>query len=194
MKNLFTSVLVAVLLIGATPATQAQQSNKLTFKQTTANKVLDRIVGDWQVSHYVKKADGEGLTETKGSAKFSKAFHGNYVQERYDLSQADGSILQGESYIRYSDEQDRYEYVQLDKKGKSIVMMVGKWSKKYDTLAFRPLNGEGQWSNKIDPNLQCLYIFKHDGTFIRLTRTFDKHGNCIVLTQDHYSYPGVATL
>lgn len=194
MKNLITSIFVAVLLIGATPATQAQQSNTLTAKQAAANKMHERILGDWQVSRYVRDADGKGLVETKGSTKFSKAYQGDYVQEHFTLTQADGTTLQGESYIRYCDDKDRYEYVQLDKQGKSIVMMTGKWSKKYDTLIFKPLQGEEQWSKKIDPNLHCLYIFKTDGTFVRLTRTFDRHGNFVVLTQDHYSYPGVATL
>lgn len=194
MKKLSIFLLAAALLIGAAPDTQAQKNNTTTFKQAAANQLLGRIVGNWQVSHYVRQADTKDLIETKGITKFSKAYQGDYVHEQFDLSQPDGSSIQGESYIRYSEDQDRYEYVQLDKRGKSIVMMVGKWSKKYNTLAFSPLRGEEQWSTKIDPNLQCLFIFKHDGTFMKLTRTFDKHGNCIVISQDHYSHPGVANL
>ncbi|WP_162052098.1 DUF1579 family protein [Pontibacter pamirensis] len=194
MKKLMTFLLAAILLIGAAPASQAQKNNIFTPKQAAANQLLGRIVGNWQVSHYVRQAGTNNLIETKGNTKFSKAFQGDYVHEQFNLSQPDGSSIQGESFIRYSDALDRYEYVQLDKRGKSIIMMVGKWSKKYDTLAFKPVRGEGQWSNKIDPNLQCLYIFKLDGTFMRLTRTFDKHGNCIIISQDHYSHPSVATL
>lgn len=194
MKKVFTFLLAAVLLVGAAHATQAQNPNAPSAKQTQANQILQRIVGNWQVNHYVRQADKEAQMEAQGIAKFSKSFQDDYVHEQFDLQKPDGSSMQGESYLRYSEAQDRYEYVQLDKKGKSIMMMVGKWSPKYNTLIFRPLKGEGQWSSKIDPNLQCLYIFKGDGTFLRLTRTFDKHGNCIILNQDYYTNSSVANL
>ena len=194
MKKVISFLLAAVLLIGAAPATQAQKSKSLTAKE--ADQVLQRIVGNWQVSHYVRQYDfeRENLKETKGSAKFSKDLQGNYVHEQTELKLPDGSSLHGESFIRYSEAQKQFEFVQLDKTGKSMVMMVGKWLPKYNTLVFRPVTGDKQWSSKIDPNLHCLYLFKDDGTFIRLTRTLDQYGNLAIISQDHYAYPEVAKL
>lgn len=194
MKKVMTFLLAAVLLIGAAPATQAQKSKVLTSKE--AEEILQRIVGKWQVSHYVTEYDFEKskLVETKGTASFGKAFKGNYVHEQFELEQPDGSTLQGDGFIRYSEEQNQFELVQFDKKGKSIVQMVGKWYPGYNTLLFTHVKGEGQWSKKNDPNMHCLYLFKEDGTFLRVNRTFDKNGNCLVISQDHYSYPDVADL
>lgn len=189
MKKVITFLLAVVLLIGAAPETQAQKNKTLTTKE--ANELLQKIVGNWQVSHYETQF-GDDFTETKGNAKFSKAYKGEYVHEQYDLEQADGSTVQGEGFLRFSEEQQRFEFVQVDKKGRSIVLMVGKWVPEYNALSFWPAKGERQWSSSINPNTQCVYLFKEDGTFMKIVRTFDKNKICRIVSQDHYAYPDVA--
>ncbi|RDV15294.1 DUF1579 domain-containing protein [Pontibacter diazotrophicus] len=190
MKKLMTFLLAAVLLIGAAPVTQAQGNKTLTSKE--ADQLLQRIVGNWQVNQY--DSDRGKFIETKGTANFSRDSKDNYVHEQLELLQPDGSAMQGDGFLRYSEEQNRFELVQLDKNGKSIVLMVGKWLPKYNTLAFTPVKGEKQWSSKIDPSMHCLYIFKHDGTFMKINRTIDKNGNLKATSQYHFSLPGVAKL
>lgn len=199
MKKVFSFLLALVLLIGAASEIQAQKGKALVAKSLTAkeaDQLLQRIMGNWQVSHFVNHYDfeKEKIIETKGTANFSRAFKGDYVHEKFELKQPDGSTLQGDGFLRYSEDQNQFEMVQLDKKGRSMVLMVGKWYPEYNTLLFRPAKGEGQWSEKIDPNMQCLYLFSEDGTFMRLTRTFDQYGNSVVISQDHYNYPNVAKL
>lgn len=194
MKKIITILFAAALLVGASPVTQAQNNTPLTAKQAEANQLLQRIVGNWQVSHYAKQQGSKELQLAKGSTKFSKGLKGDYVHEQSNIKNTDGSSVEGESFIRYSETMKRFEHVQVDKNGNSIVVMVGKWSPKYKTLAFTPLKGEGQWSSKIDPYMQCLYLFKEDGTFIRVNRTVDKNGNFTIISQDHYSSAGVASL
>ncbi|MFD3000709.1 DUF1579 family protein [Pontibacter toksunensis] len=194
MKKIISFLFAAALLVGAAPVTQAQNNTPLTAKQAEANQLLQRIVGNWQVSRYEKQHNSKELKLAKGNTKFTKGLEGDYVHELSKIKNTDGSSVEGESFIRYSETMKRYEHVQVDKNGKSIVVMVGKWSPKYNALTFRPLTGEGQWSSKVDPNMQCVYLFKDDGSFIRVTRTLDQQGNFTILSQDHYSNSSVASL
>ncbi len=183
--------MAAVLLIGAAPATQAQENNTLTTKE--ANQLLQRIVGNWQVNRYVSEPVSYALTEFRGNANCKKGANSEFVHETSHVRQQDGSTLTTEGFLRYAAAKNRFEFVELNKKGKEVVLMVGNWSPAYNTLVLRPVMKNGQWDKKTDPNMQCLYVFRNDGSFMKIVRTYDTGVNSYrVISQDHYASRDIA--
>lgn len=191
MKKTITFLLAALLLAGAAPATMAQEKQGLTTKQ--ANQLLQRIVGSWTVNRYLSEPVTFALTEVKGSANCKKGGGAEFVHETTHLRQPNGTIESEDGFLRYAGDRERFEFVQPNKKGKNVVLMAGDWSPEYNTLVLRPVLKNGRWAKDTDPNMQYLYVFKPDGSFMKIVRTYDANVKSYrVISQDHYAYNGVA--
>jgi hypothetical protein len=194
MKKVMIFLMAVVLLAGTAPASQAQKKRALTTKE--ANQLLQQLVGNWEVSYYARQEGGNMLTEAKGIGTNSRDHQKDYVHEQFQMEQADGSTLRLEGFLRYCEAKERFEFVQIDESGKSIVLLVGKWHPDYNTLSFKTVKGFEQWGSTTDrnKNLQCHYVFKEDGNFIKFMRTVDENGDYQITDQYHYSVRDVAKL
>lgn len=194
MKKAIIFLLAVVLLAGASPATQAQRKKALT--STEANLLLQKLEGNWDISYYKKKDGSNQLTEKEGVGTNSRDRKKDYVHEQVQIAQADGNSMRSEGFLRYCEAKERFEFVQIDDSGKTILLLVGQWHPDYNTLSFKPVKGFEQWGSTTDRNLnlQCHYVFKEDGTFIKLMRIVDENGNYIITDQYHYKVADVAKL
>ncbi|PRY16485.1 uncharacterized protein DUF1579 [Pontibacter ummariensis] len=185
MKKVITSLLAAVLLVLAAPATQAQENNPLS--STEAYRLLRSIAGNWLVTHYVWQPESQTFVEEEGEAVFSRAYQGSYVHEKSDVAQTDGSVMHRESFLGFSPEKGHFELIQSDETGKNSLLLIGQWHPEFNALTFTPAKTDQPEDLKGKFVTQYVYLFLPEGNLLKIVRTIDEKGNYLIRSQDYYT-------
>lgn len=178
-------LLAAVLLAWTAPVTRAQHKDKFTAAQ--ANAILQKAVGHWQIKSVLWQPWQNKFAYAGGNAIFSNGVDGSIV-ESLELEQPDGTVEKIEGRIRYSELSRLFEFVQVDKKGNSTLVMLGEWNPDFNMIAFRPIKGQKHHASK----MVWQYFFFDDGSFKKVIRTPDGRGNSIIAAEFHCQQPKVA--
>lgn len=190
MKKAFFSLLAAIMLVGSASAAQVQAQKTLTASE--ANEIIQKISGSWSVNMSVWCPEKKTITNSNGDSDFSTSYLDNYTHERYAISQPDGEMMEGETFLRYCNEKNRFEVVQMDNAGGGVVLMVGTWYPEHKTLVFRQVPGQENQVNKSDVGMQFRYVFLDDGTFSKMTHKLDKKKKYYLASVSHYGNPTAA--
>lgn len=186
MKKAFSFfLLAAVLLAWTAPLTRAQQKGSLTADQ--ANAIMQKTIGNWQIKSTLWQPWQNKFAYAGGTASFSYDDDG-CVFESLEFEQPDGTVEEVQGRIRYSEVSRLFEFVQLDKKGNSTLVMIGEWNPDFNMIAFRPLKGQKHYASKT----AWQYFFFDDGSFKKVIRTPDGRGNSIIAAEFHCQQPKVA--
>lgn len=178
MKKAMYFLLAAVLLALAAPTTQAQKKKPLTPQE--ADKLLQKTLGSWQVKALVWQPETKQFTEPRGKASFSYAEDGT-INESFEIVEPDGSISKIEGRIRYSELNKRFEFLQQDILGNSVLLMYGKWDPNFSMISFRPAKGQRRMAGRV----LWQYFFFDDGSFKKVVRTPDAQGTYTIAYEYH---------
>lgn len=189
MKKTVIYLLAAVLLVATSPASQASTFKPLTPEK--ANQILQKVSGTWSLNQRTWLPELRILSTFKGDANFSSSYLGDYVREQFTILQPNGITLKGEIFMRYSTEDKRFEIVQVDNTGKSVLLMAGKWYPEHNSLLFVQVEGLSP-IKKEDKGMQVRYVFLQDGTFSKMIHKIDAKGNYYLASTSHYGHPEMA--
>ncbi|MCJ8167209.1 hypothetical protein MKJ04_20380 [Pontibacter sp. E15-1] len=186
MKKLFSVfLLAAALLIGIAPVANAQTRGSLTADE--ANALLHHTLGAWQIDALTWQPWQHKFASVKGKASFSRVDEGG-VREQLSVRQPDGSVEKMEGILRYSAQNKRFEYMQLDRKGNTTQILFGHWNPNFSMILFEPARGRKQAARQV----LWQYFFFDDGSFKKVIRTPDGNGNHIIAAEFHCQQPKVA--
>jgi hypothetical protein len=175
------TVLFLALLLGSSAA-YAQQLGK-----DEVAGLLSKQLGTWKISSHFYKPDGDTAFTTTGGASFNQAYKSIYLREQFDLLWKDKSTVHGEAFIRYSEKYKRFELVQVDDVGNSILVLNGTWDPEKKVLAFKPIEGYSQWGSSGTKYLLWDYTFFPDGSFKKEMRLPDEKNNMYLASDYYYS-------
>ncbi|MCC9138176.1 hypothetical protein ACFSKU_00400 [Pontibacter silvestris] len=187
MKKTVLFLLAAVLLVLTAPTTQAQNKKMLTAEE--AEELLQKTLGTWQVKALLWQPETKNFSEPRGRASFSSAPNG-IVSEKFEIEQPDGRTERVEGTLRYSEIKKRFEFVQLDHKGNSTLLMYGKWNPNFSMITFRPAKGQKHIAGKA----LWQYFFFDDGSFKKVVRKPDTQGNYMIASEYHCLHINTAGL
>lgn len=187
MKKSVFFLLAALLLAGSSFAAPRQTPQPLSVSQ--ANEILEKIAGNWTVEMTNWDPDTKTFSRSTGRANISSSYLDNYVHEQYTVNQPDGSLVKGESFMRYCDEKNRFEVVQMDNSGNGVVLMVGNWYPLNNTLVFRQIEGQEDQVNKSEQGMVFRYVFLEDGTVSKMTHKLNKKKKYFLASVSHYGHP-----
>lgn len=179
MKKSLNILLAAMLLLLAIPTAKAQQQ----ISNAEAQNLLNRMLGQWQVNYSEWSPEQKNFQHTKGIASFRTAYKDNYVREEFEITDKDGEAIKGEGFVRYSNEFNRFELVQLDESGQSTLLLEGKWYPEYRLVSFTPVEDQLQAKSL---RMRWDYIFFEDGTFKKVLRKANKKGEYRIASDFHY--------
>lgn len=178
-------LLAAVLLAGAAPLTAAQNGSRLTPDE--ANNILEKTVGAWQVKSVAWQPWNSKFAFSEGSASYRYDNNGN-VREHLSLVQPDGTVEEVEGLLRYSAQNKRFEFVQVDEAGGITLLMHGKWNPDFNMIVLTPAIAPRHVSSQVT----WQYLFFDDGSFRKVVRTPDGKGNTMIAAEFHCQQPNVA--
>lgn len=184
-KKISFFLLAAVLLVWAAPYLSAQHRASLTSDQASA--ILQKAIGSWEIKSVTWQPWLNKFAYSGGTASFRYDNDG-CVHERLALEQPDGSIEKAEGLLRYSEQNKRFEYVQVDEMGNSNLIMFGEWNPDFSMIAFKPAKGQ----KHVAASVIWQYFFFDDGSFKKVIRTPDGQGNSIIAAEFHCQQPKVA--
>ncbi|MCC9136087.1 DUF1579 family protein [Pontibacter silvestris] len=184
MKKIIVYLLTAVLLVGSGTTLEAQNKKDITTSE--ANKLLQKTIGNWRISSYEWQPETQKFVETTGNASFNKAYQGNYIKEQFEIKKTDGSIVTGEGFLRYSETSKRFEFVQLDDEGESIVLMVGEWRPEYNLLTLSSVKETESFAIGNSNVAHWQYFFLEDGSIKKIVRKPNAKGLYVITATNHY--------
>lgn len=190
MKKAVIYLLAAVMLVST--AAQAQKQKKLT--ESEAKQLLQKTVGNWQINSYEWQPKSGIYVETTGRASFESAHGGNYVREQFELTKSDGTKVSGEGFLRYSEANKRFEFVQLDNEGKCILLMTGKWHPEYNLLTFSNVKEAQGSADEQGMAAHWQYYFLEDGSIKKIVRKPNMKGQYMITSTNHYQPSSTAGL
>jgi len=182
MKKAVIFLLAVILLAGAAPTTQAQKKSTITVAE--ANAILQKMQGDWQVKTLIWQPEQRSFFESDGMVSYSTDDN-KAVREQFDIAQPDGSTKHYEGMLRYAEDKQRFEFVELDEEGKASVMMQGKWDPRFNMLYLKPVKGQMRADGKRKLRQQLQYFFFDDGSLKKVTKTPDGKGNYLIAAEYH---------
>ncbi|MCC9167680.1 DUF1579 family protein [Pontibacter harenae] len=191
MKKGLIFLLAAVLLIGASPVTQANPTTA-PLSADQASEVLQKIAGDWVINLSVWDQKNEKPSAFKGISKIFPFNSDNIMREQFEIPQPDGTTLTGDGYIRYSHSRKCFEFAQVTPAGNREVLMIGKYSPQHNTILFLPATKSENRHSK--PSVQWRYVFFEDGSFTKVVHELNAQGNYAISSYYHYNQASTAEM
>ncbi|WP_187264735.1 hypothetical protein [Pontibacter beigongshangensis] len=183
MKNHFTFILMAMLLVWS--ATTAQAQSPARISDADASFLLQKTIGNWLVDKSSWQADTRQMLTVPGRAIFKPSSTDVSVHEQYEFTAADGTLQQEAGCLRFSKTRHQFEFYKTNgATGKETLLFTGSWYPEFNTIMLTAVTSGN--SKHANPD-QWRYVFQNNGAFTKLVYKADKKGNMLLSDQYHHT-------